>query len=125
MSFAHFETHHSDNGEVVMCLQSDGQCSVLVEIDANEEEQEMFIANTQKSLDLLDKFFDGKFADIFTGLHIKIGDGLVEGGAQALPSGRPLESGQSIERSRVEARGDDGASVGLADSVAAVQTRLC
>lgn len=82
-SHPHFETHHQGKGKEIICMQNGGKCSILVEVDGNEEEQALFTATTGKALSLLDNFFGGKFAGTFRGLHIKIGDGLVNGGAEA------------------------------------------
>lgn len=81
----HFETHHGKNGEILVCMQSQGECSVLVEIkDATKAEAEILKTQSANALEKLDDFFGGRFAECFSGLHIKIGDDLVEGGALAL-----------------------------------------
>ncbi len=79
----HFEEHHLENGEAAVCMQHNGECSVLIEIAGSPEEEKLLAGNAEKALDRLDQFFDGRFAELFPGLHIKIGDGLVEGGALA------------------------------------------
>src|SRR3990167_8311429 len=81
----HFNENHQDGNETI-CMGNDGQCSVTVEIAGdNEQEQQVLEAAAERALTRLDTFFDGRFAKLFTGLRIQIGDGLVQGGAEAKP----------------------------------------
>lgn len=99
----HFEEHHLENGEVVICMQHNGECSVLTEITAPPEEEKLLASNAQEALERLDQFFGGRFSEIFPGLHIKIGDGLVEGGALAdAPNNRVLADRQKMQLSLKE-----------------------
>ena len=78
----HIETKH-DSEKAMFCLVLDGECGVTVEIDASPEEQEVLEPALLKAVEQMDIFFDGKFAELFRGLEIKVGDGLTEGGGEA------------------------------------------
>lgn len=81
----HFEEKHTSGGEII-CMQREHQCSIAVEITgASPEEEQILADNSKQALEKLDSFFGGQFAELFSGLHIKVGDGLTEGGAQAIP----------------------------------------
>lgn len=81
----HFDVHH-ENGEALMCMSSGGECRVLVEVMAgySPKEEQQLIASTTGALEAIDRFTGGRAADIFTGLHIKIGEDVAEGGAKAV-----------------------------------------
>lgn len=81
----HFDVHH-ENGEALMCMSSGGECRVLVEVmeGYTPEEEQQLIASTTSALEAIDQYTGGKAADIFTGLHIKIGEDVAEGGAKAV-----------------------------------------
>lgn len=81
----HFDIHH-ENGEALVCMSSGGECRVLVEVMAgySTEEEQQLITSTTGALEAIDRFTDGIAADIFTGLHIKIGEDVTEGGAKAV-----------------------------------------
>lgn len=81
----HFDVHH-ENGEALMCMSSGGECRILVEVMAgySSEEEQLLIASTTSALEAIDHFTGGKAADIFTGLHIKIGEDITDGGAKAV-----------------------------------------
>lgn len=81
----HFDVHH-ENGEALICMSSGGECSTLVEIAAgySPEEEQQLIASTTSALEAVDRFTGGRAADIFTGLHIKLGEDETESGG-ALP----------------------------------------
>lgn len=80
-----FDVQHKD-GEAFMCMSSGDECRILVEIvaDYSPEEEQQLIASTASALEAIDRFTDGKATDIFTGLYIKIGENVVEGGAKAV-----------------------------------------
>lgn len=82
----HFSEVHHENGEALMCMSSGGECRVLVEVmpGYSPEEEQQLIASTTGALQAIDQFTGGKAADIFTGLHIKIGEDVAEGGAKAV-----------------------------------------
>jgi len=82
-SHPHIESRH-DGSEAVFCLVSGGECGVVFEIHANAEEQKKLEAALLTSVEYLDRFFDGKFAGLFKGLEVEIGDNLTEGGGEAL-----------------------------------------
>lgn len=69
-----------------MCMSSGGECRVLVEVMAgySPEEEQQLISSTTSVLEAIDRFTGGRAADIFTGLHIKIGEDVAEGGAKAI-----------------------------------------
>lgn len=81
----HFDVHH-ENGEAHMCMSSGGECRVLVEVTPGytTEEERQLLHSTRSALEAIDRFTDGKAADIFTGLNIKIGEDVVDGGAKAV-----------------------------------------
>lgn len=81
----HFDVHH-ENGEVLMCMSSGGECRVLVEVVTgySPEEERQLIASTASAFRAIDRFTGGRAADIFTGLHIKIGEDVAEGGGKAI-----------------------------------------
>ncbi len=80
----HFDVHH-ESGEALMCMSSGGECRVLVEVMAgySPEEEQQLIESTTSALQAIERFTDGRAANIFTGLHIKIGEDVAEGGAKA------------------------------------------
>lgn len=81
----HFEEYHTIDSEII-CMQHNDQCCIQVEIiDTNPEEQAVLASAAESALKKLDSFFDKRFAELFSGLRIRIGDGLVRGGAEALP----------------------------------------
>ena len=82
----HFSEVHHENGEALMCMSSGGECRVLVEVMAgySPEEEQQLIASITSALEAIDQFTGGRAADIFTGLHIKIGEDVAEGGAKAV-----------------------------------------
>ena len=82
----HFSEVHHEDGEALMCMSSGGECRILVEVipGYSPEEEQQLIASTTSALQAIDQFTDGKAADIFTGLHIKIGEDVAEGGAKAV-----------------------------------------
>lgn len=67
-------------------MSSGGECRVLVEImpGYTPEEEQQLIASTTGALEAIDRFTGGRATDIFTGLHIKIGENAAEGGAKAV-----------------------------------------
>ena len=77
----HFDVHHED-GEAVMCMSSDGECRVLVEImpGYTPEEEQQLISSTTSALEAVDHFTGGRAVDIFTGLHIKLGEDETQSG---------------------------------------------
>lgn len=68
----HFDTHH-ENDETIVCMQHAGTCSVLVEVDGTPEQQAVLERASEKALQKLDAVFGGRFAEAFSGLHIKFG----------------------------------------------------
>lgn len=82
----HFSDVHHENGEALMCMSSGGECRVLVEVmpGYSQEEEQQLIASTTSALEAIDRFTGSRAADIFTGLHIKIGEDIAEGGAKAV-----------------------------------------
>lgn len=82
----HFDVHHEDNGETIMCMTLDNECAVLVEVADGYSEQELaqLIESTQRALSAIDRFTDGRASLLFRGLHIKIGEGVADGGGVAL-----------------------------------------
>jgi len=76
----HFETHHVDD-ETMLCMQHNGQCSVLVEVDGSAEQQIILESAVKKGLEKLDAVFEGRFAELFAGLQIKFGE--YPGGGEA------------------------------------------
>ena len=82
----HFSEVHHENGEALMCMSSGGECRVLVEVmpGYSPEEEQQLIDSTTGALQAIDQYTGGKAADIFTGLHIKIGEDVAEGGAKAV-----------------------------------------
>ncbi|MDZ7786187.1 MAG: hypothetical protein U5L95_03640 [Candidatus Saccharibacteria bacterium] len=107
----HFDVHH-ENGEALMCMSSEGECRVLVEIMSGytPEEQQQLTGSTTGALEAIDRFTDGKAADIFTGLHIKIGEDVTEGGAKTIAEeNQVLLSGRKMLLSIDEMRHVSGA----------------
>ena len=80
----HFETHH-ENSETLLCMQHGDACSIMVETSGTPEEQRIIERAAHRALSRLDTLFDGKFAEAFSGLLIKIGDDLTESGGEAFP----------------------------------------
>lgn len=82
----HFLEVHHENGRTLMCMSSGGECRILVEVMASysPEEEQQLIASTTGALEAIDRFTGGRAADIFTGLHIEIGEDIAEGGAKAV-----------------------------------------
>ncbi len=82
----HFSEVHHENGEALMCMSSAGECRVLVEVmpGYSPEEEQQLIASTTGALEAIDRFTGGRATDIFTGLHIKIGEDVAGGGAKAV-----------------------------------------
>lgn len=107
----HFEVHH-ENGEALMCLSSGGECRVLVEVVSgySPEEEQQLIASTAGALEAIDRFTNGKAADIFAGLHIKVGEDLIDGGARAYAEHNSvLLNGRKMLMSVAEMRQASGA----------------
>lgn len=82
----HFSEVHHENGEAFMCMSSGGECRVLVEVAAgySPEEEQQLIASTTSALQAIDRYTGGRATEIFTGLQIKIGEDIAEGGAKAV-----------------------------------------
>ena len=82
----HFSDVHHENGEALMCMSSGGECKVLVEVmpGYSPEEEQQLIESTTRALEAVDQFTGGRAAEIFTGLHIKLGEDETESGG-ALP----------------------------------------
>lgn len=84
----HFIKHHEQDGNV-LCVQQNGQCMVAVELkDTDPEQDSAFELATTNAFNALDIFMVKNdigmtSAELFSGLHIKIGDGLTESGGQA------------------------------------------
>jgi hypothetical protein len=76
----HFESHH-ENGETILCMQHNSQCSILVEVQGTPEQQEILRGASERTLKRLDDYFGGRMAELFSGLHIKFGD--YDGGGEA------------------------------------------
>ncbi len=107
----HFDVHH-ENGEALMCMSSGGECRVLVEVmpGYTPEEEQQLIASTTSALEAIDHFTGGKAADIFTGMHIKIGEDVAEGGAKAVAEeNQVLLNGRKMLLSIAEMRQVSGA----------------
>lgn len=81
----HFDNRHEKTGEVLMCMSSDGECRILVEVAAGftSDEEQQFLRSTTEALETLDRYVNGRATDIFAGLHIKIGEDIASGGAEA------------------------------------------
>jgi hypothetical protein len=81
----HFDVHH-ENGGALMCMSSHGECRVLIEVmqGYSPEEEQQLIQSTTGALEAIDRFTGGRAADIFTGLHIKIGEDVADGGAKTI-----------------------------------------
>lgn len=95
-----------------MCMSSGGECRVLVEVmlGYSPEEERQLIASTTGALQAIDQFTGGKAADIFTGLHIKIGEDIAEGGAKAAAEeNQVLLNGRKMLLSVAEMRQVSGA----------------
>lgn len=108
----HFSEVHHENGEALMCMGSNGECRVLVEVmpGYSPEEEQQLIASTTGALQAIDQFTGGKAADIFTGLHIKIGEDVAEGGAKAIAEeNQVLLNGRKMLLSVAEMRQVSGA----------------
>ncbi len=82
----HFSEVHHEDGEALMCMSSGGECRILVEVmpGYSPEEEQQLMTSTSRALEAIDQFTGGRAADIFTGLHIKIGEDVAEGGAKAI-----------------------------------------
>ena len=78
----HIESHHEGN-EALFCLVHGGECGVTVEVHASPAEQEFLEQGLHEAINNLDVYFDGKFAELFKGLEIEVGDGLTDGGGEA------------------------------------------
>jgi|GEM_PF-2026336 hypothetical protein len=78
----HIESHH-DSSETLFCLVHNGECGVTVDILASSEEQSKLETAIMAAIERLDDFFDGKFAELFRGLEVQVGDGLTESGGEA------------------------------------------
>ena len=78
----HIESQHEGN-ESLFCLVNNGECGVTVEVHASPEEQEFLEQGLHEAIGRLDVYFDGKFAELFRGLEIEVGDGLTNGGGEA------------------------------------------
>jgi len=81
-SHPHIESKH-DGSEAVFCLVHGGECGVTVEIRANPEEQKVLEEALLTAMEQLDQFFEGRFAELFKGLEIEVGDNLTAGGGEA------------------------------------------
>ncbi len=78
----HFSEVHHENGEALMCMSSGGVCRVLVEVmpGYSPEEQQQLIESTTRALEAVNQLTSGRAAEIFTGLHIKLGEDETESG---------------------------------------------
>ncbi len=107
----HFDIHH-ENGEALVCMSNNGECRILVEVSAGytPEEEQQLIKSTTDALDAVNKFTDGRAAEIFSGLHIRIGEDVTEGGAKAVAEeNRVLLNGRKMLMSIAEMRRVSGA----------------
>lgn len=107
----HFDVHH-ENGEALMCMSSGGECRVTVEVVAgySPEEEQRIITSTTSALEAINHFTGGRAADIFTGLHIKIGEDVTPGGAKAIAEkNRVLLNGRKMLLSVSEMKQVSGA----------------
>lgn len=75
------------------------QFAIEIEIsdEYNSDEHQLLIDVTNKTLDTIDNFLDGRTRDIFKGLRIKIGENVAKGGGEAISTqntialnGRPM-----------------------------------
>lgn len=108
----HFELHHGDHGEALVCMTHDGECALLVEVrdEYSQEEQVRLSEATEQALESLDVFLGGKASELFAGLRIKIGEGLIEGGGKAYAEDNELVlSGHKMMLSIAEMRRISGA----------------
>lgn len=78
----HFSEVHHENGEALMCMSSGGECRVFVEVmpGYSPEEEQRLIESTTWALEAVDQFTGGGVTEIFTGLHIKLGEDETESG---------------------------------------------
>lgn len=109
---AHFEEYHQENSEIMLCTAKDGECRILAEIaaDYSPEQQQQFVELVTASLEAIDRFVGGHAADIFAGLHIKVGENLVDGGAKAYAEeNRVFLNGQKMLLSVIAMREVSGA----------------
>lgn len=79
----HFEVHH-ENNEILVCMQQDGHCAILVESNGTPEEQRTVERATERAFKRLNDMFGGRFAEVAGGLHVQIGDGLTESGGETV-----------------------------------------
>lgn len=108
----HFSKVYHENGVTLVCMSSGDECRVLVEVAPgySPEEERQLIASTTSALQAIDKFTGGRAADIFTGLHIKIGEKIAEGGAKAIAEkNQVLLNGRKMLLSIAEMRRVSGA----------------
>lgn len=95
----HFSEHHADNGDVLICMGDDSQCSVSVEIANGYDVEQVAVLTTasRETLTAIDKLLEGRSTKAFAGLRIKIGEGLTEGGGEAkVPENEVVLSGAKM-----------------------------
>lgn len=82
----HFAEKH-ENGEYLMCISTDSECKILIEIldGYTSEEEETLTGALKLTLQSVDLFLAGRSTDLFAGLHIQIGEDITEGGGKAIP----------------------------------------
>lgn len=80
-----FEVKH-DNGETIICHSSSENCQILTEVmpGYSPEEKKLIIDTSIATLQAVDKYCQGLSADIFSGLHVVIGEDLAGGGGEAI-----------------------------------------
>lgn len=69
-SSVHFEEHH-ENSETLLCVQHDSTCAVLIELAGTTEQQETIAQQSERAVEAMDRFFGGRFAELFAGTHVR------------------------------------------------------
>ncbi|MEX0748745.1 MAG: hypothetical protein WD467_03495 [Candidatus Saccharimonadales bacterium] len=135
-SAQHFELHHEDNGEAIVCMSHDNECSVLAQIAAeySDVEEEFLATSVEQALSAIDNYMEGRASEVFQGLHIVLGEDLTSGGAEALPAenrvllnGRKLSMSIADMRNTLDSYSDDeltGGSIDEHDPSGALQYTL-
>lgn len=82
---AHFSEYHADNGDTLICMGDNNQCSISVEIASGYNAEQVAILTTasRETLAAIDKLLEGRSTKAFAGMRVRIGEGLTEGGGEA------------------------------------------